>query len=209
MGTQLHPRGTTPNFWPTSVVAKRLDGSRCHLVGRYVSALVTLCYMGTSLPSAFQRRLNAGGIPVKLIAADCCRRWLGLCRYAEFGRYSAYRIPPSILYIPGHCPICPVTDGIHDVLCKCVCKKCICRHLKHQNPAVDRRRQITPYINKTHNTTAQKQIAKTKDGENLLQLCLKFIRTSDILQAMTGYIGVGSLHRSLWNAKDLRLSLLT
>ena len=24
-----------PNFWPRSVVAKRLDGSRCHLVWRY------------------------------------------------------------------------------------------------------------------------------------------------------------------------------
>ena len=27
-------RGTAPNFWPMSVVAKRLDGSRCHLVRR-------------------------------------------------------------------------------------------------------------------------------------------------------------------------------
>jgi len=23
-----------PNFWPMSVVAKRLDGSKCHFVGR-------------------------------------------------------------------------------------------------------------------------------------------------------------------------------
>ena len=33
--TQLRLRekgGTAPNFWPMSVVAKRLDGSRCHLV---------------------------------------------------------------------------------------------------------------------------------------------------------------------------------
>jgi len=31
----LHPeRGTAPNFWPMSVVAKRLDGLRCHLVWR-------------------------------------------------------------------------------------------------------------------------------------------------------------------------------
>ena len=29
----LLQRGTAPNFWPMSVVAKRLDGSRCHLVG--------------------------------------------------------------------------------------------------------------------------------------------------------------------------------
>jgi len=27
-------RGIAPNFWPISVVAKRLGGSRCHLVGR-------------------------------------------------------------------------------------------------------------------------------------------------------------------------------
>jgi len=25
---------TPPNFWPMSIVAKRLDGSRCHLVQR-------------------------------------------------------------------------------------------------------------------------------------------------------------------------------
>jgi len=30
----LPPRSTAPNFWPVSVVAKRLDGSRCHLVRR-------------------------------------------------------------------------------------------------------------------------------------------------------------------------------
>ena len=27
-------RGTACNFWPVSVLAKRLDGSRCHLVWR-------------------------------------------------------------------------------------------------------------------------------------------------------------------------------
>ena len=27
-------RGTAPNFWPTSIVAKQLDESRCHLVWR-------------------------------------------------------------------------------------------------------------------------------------------------------------------------------
>ena len=32
-----------PNFWPMSIVAKRLDGSRCHLVRRYASAQATLC----------------------------------------------------------------------------------------------------------------------------------------------------------------------
>ena len=36
-------RGTVPKFRPMSVVAKRLDESRCHLVGRYISAQATLC----------------------------------------------------------------------------------------------------------------------------------------------------------------------
>jgi len=46
-GTQLQlPKtGTAPNFWPISVVAKRLDGSRCHLVQWLASAEATLCYM--------------------------------------------------------------------------------------------------------------------------------------------------------------------
>ena len=38
-----------PTFWSMSIVVKRLDGSRCHLVWRYVSAQTTLCYMGTRL----------------------------------------------------------------------------------------------------------------------------------------------------------------
>ena len=32
-----------PNFWPISIVAKWLDESRCHLVGRLISAKATLC----------------------------------------------------------------------------------------------------------------------------------------------------------------------
>jgi len=35
-------KGQSPQFWPMSVVAKRLDGSRCHLVRKYVSAQTTL-----------------------------------------------------------------------------------------------------------------------------------------------------------------------
>jgi len=30
---RAHP--PPPNFWPMSIVAKRLDGSRCHLVWKY------------------------------------------------------------------------------------------------------------------------------------------------------------------------------
>jgi len=35
--------GTAPHFRPTFVVAKRLDGSRCHWVWRYGSDQATLC----------------------------------------------------------------------------------------------------------------------------------------------------------------------
>jgi len=38
-----------PNFRPMSVVAKRLDGLRCHLVWRQALAQVTLCSMGIQL----------------------------------------------------------------------------------------------------------------------------------------------------------------
>jgi len=37
------PKGGAPNFWPTSIVAKRLHGSRYHLVRRQASACMTLC----------------------------------------------------------------------------------------------------------------------------------------------------------------------
>jgi len=36
-------RGIAPNFGPIPVVAKWLDKSRCHLVGRYASTQATLC----------------------------------------------------------------------------------------------------------------------------------------------------------------------
>jgi len=38
----LPQRGADPNFRPISVVAKWLDGSRCHLVQRWASAKATL-----------------------------------------------------------------------------------------------------------------------------------------------------------------------
>jgi len=52
MGTQLPWKKHTPhslpqlNFWPMSIVAKGLDGSRCHLVRRKTSAQATLCCVG-------------------------------------------------------------------------------------------------------------------------------------------------------------------
>jgi len=52
METQLpSPKGAQPpNFRPISVVAKRLDGLRWHLVWREASAQATLYSMGTKLP---------------------------------------------------------------------------------------------------------------------------------------------------------------
>ena len=43
-------RGIAPSFWPMFVVAKRLDGSRCHLVRRKASAQAVLLH-GDQLPS--------------------------------------------------------------------------------------------------------------------------------------------------------------
>ena len=37
-----HKRGQTPSFGPMSIVAKRLDGSRCHLIRKKASAQATL-----------------------------------------------------------------------------------------------------------------------------------------------------------------------
>ena len=48
--TYLPLRGKPPNFWPISVAAKWLHGSRCHLVWRKAPAQATLCSMGTLLP---------------------------------------------------------------------------------------------------------------------------------------------------------------
>jgi len=46
-------KGAEPsNFWPVSIVAKRLDGSRCHLVGRYRPQPKRHCFSwGPSSPS--------------------------------------------------------------------------------------------------------------------------------------------------------------
>jgi len=43
--------GPLPNFQPISIVAKRQDASRCHLVWRWASAEGTLCSMGIGDPA--------------------------------------------------------------------------------------------------------------------------------------------------------------
>jgi len=51
-GPNPYPKkgGAPPNFRPTYIVAKRLHGSRWHLVRRLASAYATLCSMWTQLP---------------------------------------------------------------------------------------------------------------------------------------------------------------
>jgi len=60
-----------------SVVAKRLDVSRCHMVWRHASALATLCQMGTqlSLPE------RGTGAPLSSAHAYCCQTFghIGYC----------------------------------------------------------------------------------------------------------------------------------
>jgi len=41
---------SSPTFRPMSIVARRLDGSRCHLIRKYASAQATLYLMGTQSP---------------------------------------------------------------------------------------------------------------------------------------------------------------
>ena len=84
-GTQSpSPKGAgapLPNFRPISIVVKRLDASKCHMVWMLASAQGTLCYMETQsfLP-------NKGGgapsnsrpisiVPKRLDASRCHSVW--------------------------------------------------------------------------------------------------------------------------------------
>jgi len=61
------PKGAQPpNFRSMSVVAKRLVGSRCHLVQRYAWAQATLCHLGTQL--LLQRGAAPNFRPVSIVA---------------------------------------------------------------------------------------------------------------------------------------------
>jgi len=55
-----------------SVVAKRLDGLRCHLVWRQASAQATLCSMGTKLPT--EKRAQT---PTQFLVHVCCGQTAG------------------------------------------------------------------------------------------------------------------------------------
>jgi len=83
MGTQLPPpkRGTAPNFRSMSVVDKRLDGSRCHLVRRQASAQAMHIVLdgdpappkrGNSPPNFRPMLIVASGRPSQLLLSTCC-----------------------------------------------------------------------------------------------------------------------------------------
>ena len=62
-----------PNFWPMSIVAKRLNGSRWHLARRWASVQATLCYVETQLPLP-----ERGGAPPPQFSAHiCCGQMAG------------------------------------------------------------------------------------------------------------------------------------
>jgi len=78
---------TAPNFQPMSVVAKRLNGSRCHLVWRQASAQATLCYMGTQPVLPPQKKGGGHSPPI-----------FGLCLLIPNGRPSQLLLSTCSLF---------------------------------------------------------------------------------------------------------------
>jgi len=78
------PKGAQPqpsNFRPISVVAIRLDGSRCHLVRRSASAQ-PICEMGIQLPTPKR------GTAAPFLAHVCCGQAIAHLSYtAEYYEY--------------------------------------------------------------------------------------------------------------------------
>jgi len=74
-------KGHNPNFRPMSVVAKRLDGSRCHLVQRWASAQGNCVRWGP-------RPLPKRGTAPKFLANVCCGQtdgWIKMSLGTEVG----------------------------------------------------------------------------------------------------------------------------
>jgi len=68
-----HSSHSHPNFRSVFIVAKRLDGSRCHLVWRWVSAEATLCEMGIQLALKRGTASNFPPMPVVTKRLDASR----------------------------------------------------------------------------------------------------------------------------------------
>ena len=60
-----------PNFWPMSIVPKRLDGSRCHLVRKYTRPMPHCVIDGDPAPPPCER-----GTAVRPPLFDPCLLWL-------------------------------------------------------------------------------------------------------------------------------------
>jgi len=80
----LPKRGRSPitNFWPMSIVAKWLDGSRRHLARRWALVQAILCWIGTQLPSPKR------GWSHQFLAHVCCGQmaaWIKMPLGTEVG----------------------------------------------------------------------------------------------------------------------------
>jgi len=96
-------KGTAPNFRPISVVAKWLDGLRCHLAWSKASAQATLCYqqLGLSLCPP-----KSGRSPPPIFGL--CLLWPNGCMYQDTtwygGRRHCLRWGPISPPLKGHSP---------------------------------------------------------------------------------------------------------
>jgi len=88
-------RGTAPNFRPMSTAAKRLDGSRCHVVQRYVSAQqATLSDGGPSFPNLPPPKKGKQTVP-QFLADVYCGQTAGLTKMHTW--YEGRRRPGHIV----------------------------------------------------------------------------------------------------------------
>jgi len=103
----LRKKGTeSPNFWPMSIVAKRLHGSRCHLVWRKASAYAKLCWMWTQLPLP---KKGAQPLPQLLAHVYCAQTagWIKMPLAMEVG----VGLDPSNIVLDGDPAPPPQKEG--------------------------------------------------------------------------------------------------
>jgi len=98
----LQKTDTAPNFRPMSIVLKRLNRSRCHLVSRQTSTRVTLCYMGTQLP--LPKKVQS---PTEFSAHVCCGQtaaWIKMPLNIEVGLGPGHIVQHCVRWVPSFTP---------------------------------------------------------------------------------------------------------
>jgi len=98
-----------PNFWPMSIVAKRLDGWRRHFARKYMLAQATLCWTGTKLPAkGTQRPPSFRHMSIVATVAHlsyCCRLCRGLYLRTKWQLDPSSRLATTDMgKIEGLCP---------------------------------------------------------------------------------------------------------